>query len=172
MSNRGARRGTVVWGLAAWAIVLAAGAVQAGDWPAYRHDSARTGWTADPVHLPLSQRWVYAAPDRPRMAWPGEEGNRREGLVMVHRVKFDDVFHVAVVKDRVYFGSSVDNRVYCLRVADGRTQWSFCTGGPVRLAPTVGKDRVWFGSDDGYAYCLEAGSGRLLWKVRAAPTEE
>jgi outer membrane protein assembly factor BamB len=106
------------------------------------------------------------------MAWAGEEGNRREGLVMVQRVKFDDAFHVVVVDDHLYFGSSVDHRVYCLRVADGRQEWAFCTGGPVRLAPTVGEDRVWFGSDDGYAYCLEARTGRLLWKVRAAPAEE
>jgi len=33
----------------------------------------------------------------------GEEGARREGLVMVQRVKFDDAFHVAVVNDRLYF---------------------------------------------------------------------
>lgn len=172
MPSRRARWWRITGGLAVLVLVLVAGAVQAGDWPAYRHDSARTGWTADPLRLPLAERWVYAAPDRPRMAWAGEEGNRREGLVMVQRVKFDDAFHVAVAGGRLYFGSSVDHRVHCLRVADGREQWSFSTGGPVRLAPTVGEDRVWFGSDDGYAYCLEARSGRLLWKMRAAPAEE
>lgn len=172
MSLRHVRVLRITGGLAALAVVLATGVAWAGDWPAYRHDGSRTGWTIDPLRLPLAERWVYTAPGRPRMAWAGEEGNRREGLVMVQRVKFDDAFHVAVVNDRLYFGSSVDHRVYCLRVADGGKEWSFSTGGPVRLAPTVGENRVWFGSDDGYAYCLDARTGRLLWKVRAAPAEE
>lgn len=172
MSSTRARRWRITESLAALVIVLVTETAQAGDWPTYRHDSARTGWAADSLHLPLDERWVYTAPDRPRTAWAGEEGVRREGLVMVQRVKFDDAFHVAVAGDRLYFGSSVDHRVHCLRVADGAEEWSFCTGGPIRLAPAVGEDRVWFGSDDGYAYCLEARTGRLVWKVRAAPAEE
>ena len=172
MSNRHARRWRITRGWVALTIVLVTEAVQAGDWPAYRHDGARTGWAADPLRPPLAERWMYTAPDRPRTAWAGEEGNRREGLLMVQRVKFDDAFHVAVAGSRLYFGSSVDHRVHCRRVVDGAEEWSFCTGGPVRLAPTVAENRVWFGSDDGYAYCLEAQTGRVVWKVRAAPAEE
>lgn len=145
----------------------------AADWPTYRHDAARTGWTTEKLALPsLQARWVYSAPDQPKMAWAGQEGIQREGHFMVHRIKFDDVLHVAVAGDRVWFGSSVDHSLHCLRVADGGVAWTFCTGGPIRLAPEVCQGRVLFGSDDGYAYCLDAESGRLIWKVRPSPNDE
>lgn len=152
--------------------MLLCGLAQGSDWPTYRRNNARTGWTSDRLTLPLHAHWIYSAPAAPRMAWSGQEGANREGLVMVQRVKFDDVLHVAVAKQRVYFGSSIDHTLYCLRAADGSVAWSFCTGGPIRLAPTVAEDRVLFGSDDGNAYCLEAASGRLIWKVRPSPVDE
>lgn len=79
--------------------------------------------------MPLEARWVYSAPAEPKMAWSGQEGVQREGHVMTQRVKFDDVLHVAVAGDRMYFGSSVDHTLYCLRVADGGVAWCFRTGG-------------------------------------------
>jgi outer membrane protein assembly factor BamB len=32
--------------------------------------------------------------------------------------------------------------------------------------------KVFVGSDDGYAYCLDAASGKLVWKLRAGPHDE
>jgi len=58
------------------------------------------------------------------------------------------------------------------RMACGLTKWEFYTGGPVRLAPTVWKDRVYVGSDDGFVYCLGAGDGKVIWKVRGGPNGE
>ena len=45
-------------------------------------------------------------------------------------------------------------------------------GGPIRLAPTIADGRVYFGSDDGRVYCLDAKSGELVWQVQAAPEED
>jgi hypothetical protein len=44
--------------------------------------------------------------------------------------------------DRVYFGSSVDRMLDCLRVGDSSLVWSFVTGGSICLAPTVWQDRA------------------------------
>ncbi|MGV3485033.1 MAG: PQQ-binding-like beta-propeller repeat protein, partial [Planctomycetaceae bacterium] len=33
-------------------------------------------------------------------------------------------------------------------------------------------DRVYFGSDDGHAYCITADQGSLVWKLRAGPADE
>jgi len=90
-------------------------------------------------------------------------------------VIFDDAFQVAVAGDTVYFGSSVDNKVYALDAATGGQRWSFFTDGPIRLAPTVCENRVFVGSDDGFVYCLDANrsaGGGLLWKVRGGPNNE
>jgi outer membrane protein assembly factor BamB len=91
---------------------------------------------------------------------------------MLNRVDFDDALQVTVVNNVVYFGSSVDNKAYALDAATGEEHWSFFTGGPIRLAPTVWKDRVLFGSDDGFVYCLKAADGQLLWKKRGGPNNE
>jgi len=79
--------------------------------------------------------------------------------------------HVAVAGGNVYFGSSAADKFTCLDAATGEVRWTFYTEGPVRLAPTVAAGKVYFGSDDGHAYCLAADDGRLLWKYRPGPTD-
>ncbi len=81
-------------------------------------------------------------------------------------VTYDRAFHVAAVADAVYFGSSADDKVTCLDASTGEARWSFYTGGPVRLCPTVHKGKVYVGSDDGFVYCLRAADGGLVWRYR------
>tara|TARA_B100000929_G_scaffold213610_1_gene170627 strand:- start:12 stop:938 length:927 start_codon:yes stop_codon:yes gene_type:complete len=47
-------------------------------------------------------------------------------------------------------------------------KWVFFTDGPVRFAPSIHDGRVYAGSDDGTAYCLDAVTGRLIWSHTAA----
>ena len=95
-----------------------------------------------------------------------------EGHELFNRIRFDDVFHVAISGGRVFFGSSVDGRVMCRELATGKDVWSFFTNAPTRLAPMVADGKVYVGSDDGYAYCLDAANGKLVWKLRAGPHDE
>ena len=58
---------------------------------------------------------------------------------------------------------------------NGRLQWTFATDGPIYSSPRAEFDHVFFGSDDGHLYAINASSGRLLWKsqshspVRSSP---
>jgi len=142
------------------------------DWPTYRHDDSRTGGTQEELSAPLVPQWIYTPVHPPRPAWSAPAERPREGFTLLHRVNFDDAFQVAAVGNVVYFGSSADNKVYALNAATGEERWSFFTGGPVRLAPTIWKNRVMFGSDDGFVYCLKAADGDLLWKKRGGPNDE
>jgi len=146
-------------------LLLAAAAIctyaVADDWPTYRHDNARSGVTEDTLAPPLKQCWAFQPSHPPHPSWPHPKRERP-------RVRFDDAFHVAIARDRVYFGSSADGKVYALDSATGQVRWQFITGGAVRLAPAVWRDRVLVGSDDGHVYCLSARSGELIWKHRAA----
>jgi len=132
------------------------------DWPTYMHDSGRTGVTADRVALPLVKLWTFRSLHPPQPAWPISEWNEA-------KTSFDRVFHPVVAGGRLYFASSADGKVYCLNAVTGRELWSFFTGGPVRVAPTVWNRRVYVGSDDGWAYCLRAADGKVVWKFKGAP---
>lgn len=145
----------------------------AGDWPTYRGDLARSGSTTESIEPPFTLRWAFDSQARPLASWSaGEKDRVIEGKLLGLRDQYDDAFHPAVVGERVYFGSMVDHHLRCVELTTGRTIWSYCTGGPVRLAPTVAGGRVYFGSDDGRVYCLDAETGGLVWSLRAGPAEE
>ena len=139
--------------------------VRADDWPTYQHDSARSGVTREQLAPPLFEQWVFSSGHPPQPAWP-------EPTKEHPRVDFDYAYHVAVSGDAVFFGSSADNKVTCLDAVSGQVLWSAYTDGPVRLAPTISRNRVFVGSDDGHVYCLNASDGGVVWKFRAAPGDE
>ena len=161
------------WAWRCWSCWLCRSRRAAGDWPTYRHDNARSGVTAETVKLPLTQCWVFQPRHAPQPAW--SEPNPRPvggwyGQTELRRVHFDDAFHVAGVRRcrlfRLLRGrqrGGVGRR----RPADER--WSTLTGGPVRLAPTVWRDKVYFGSDDGFVYCLRAGDGGRAVEIPRGP---
>ena len=125
------------------------------NWPTYLHDSSRVGATSEQLKLPLTKRWAYESPTPPKMAWGGENGRVFEGYEMTNRVRFDEVFHVAIDGGRVFFGSSVDGCMYAVHQGSGKLLWRFFTDAPIRLAPTVVGQNLMVGSDDGYVYCKE-----------------
>jgi outer membrane protein assembly factor BamB len=84
---------------------------------------------------------------------------------------YDLVFHPVAVGDAVFFGSSVDDSLYCLDAATGLVRWTFTCDGPIRIAPSVVDNKLYFGSDDGHAYCLRTDDGRLVWKFRPTVTD-
>ncbi|MAF11292.1 hypothetical protein CMK11_12645 [Candidatus Poribacteria bacterium] len=155
--------------LAAWVV----GGAAADDWPTYARDYARGAATTESLELPLTEAWVYHAPTPPTQAWPGpakwDGWSKTFGLK--DRMMFDKALDVAVVGESVFFGSSVDDKVYCLDAATGDERWSVFTEGPVRLAPSVHDGKVYIGSDDGYVYCLDADDGSEVWKHRPGPSD-
>ncbi len=166
-----ASRGVLLAGLVAAIICSCHAAAQGDDWPAYRHDAARSGVTAERLQPPFSSCWVFKSRWAPKPAWGDPRPERTEGITELRRNHFDDVFEAVVADGALLFGSSADNKVYCLDAASGRTRWTVNTGGPVRLAPTVVDARAYVGSDDGYVRCLKVADGSLAWKFRAAPDD-
>ncbi len=155
-------------------LAIASGAI-AGDWPEYRRDLRRGGHTDEQVNAAkLSVRWTWRSPHPPRPAWAGpakrDAYRNLQGLPSMR--DYDAVFHPVVAKGRVYFGSSVDDSVHCLDASTGKELWSFATDGPVRIAPAVVDGCIFFGSDDGYAYCLDSFSGTLKWKFTPVAKEQ
>jgi len=161
-------RGTIT---TQFVVLLAAGCsiLYAEDWPAYLHDNARSGVTAEQLPSALSQKWVFQPLHGPDPAWDIPQPKQIEGYYELPRIRFDDAFHVSAAGDAIYFGSSGDNKVYCLDAGSGRVRWTFFTGGPVRFAPALEGPRLYACSDDGFVYCLNASDGNLVWKHPVAP---
>ena len=146
---------------------------QAADWPTYQHDYARTGVARESLLAPFTDGWVHRSRHAPRPAWRGEA--KWDGWNKVYDLKsrqiFDYAYHPVIADGLLYYGSSADDKIYCLDAATGEQRWTFFTEGPVRLAPTIADGRVFVGSDDGHAYCLDAKSGTLIWKTQLGPRD-
>lgn len=149
----------------------------ADDWPTYQQNNDRAGSNSEQLDWPLANEWTLTVNDPSAesplaTAWAGPRSEPIEGQFMRHRSDYDASIPVVAVGDRVYFGSSVDHHLYCVSNVTGETLWRFATEGPIRLAPTVADGKVYFGSDDGWAYCLNAEDGALVWQFHASPFDE
>jgi len=135
------------------------GFVDAADWPMWRCDVARSGATSeklpDEIHLQWSREMPVA-----KVAWPNEP-----------RLQFDAVNEPVVVGKMLFVGSSYDGSLRAFDTETGDAKWTFYTEGPIRCAPVAWNDKVAVGSDDGYLYCLNADTGKEVWKVRGAPVK-
>jgi outer membrane protein assembly factor BamB len=146
-------------------------ACHAKDWPTYRNGNERHGSVPLTLNPAVKPSWTYQAPVAPKMSWGSAEGRMIENQLIGNRNKYDDALQPVVVGDRVYFGSSVDHHLHCLNLRTGEKQWTFAAGGPIRLAPSIDKNKVYFGADDGFVYCLSASDGSLVWKVFGSSSE-
>ena len=138
----------------------------ADDWPAFRHDVRRSATTAEALEFPLERAWSYRGHQQPDPAWPPPH------FIILNRLDFDYAPQPVIANGLVFFGSTSDDTVRALDLATGETRWEFTVGGPVRIAPQVVEGRVYFGSDDGRAYCVDADSAELIWEFNGAPHAE
>ena len=147
--------------------LLVISSVRAEDWPTYMHDNARSGVTGESLDLLDLDNlaWVYVAPTPPQRAWsngPPWDAWSRKGAVPMR--DFDAAIFVTVANDEVYLGSSVTNSVHCLDAFTGQQKWFYHTNGPVRFPPSYYNGKLYFGSDDGNAYCINVADGSFVWK--------
>ncbi|MCP4261639.1 MAG: PQQ-binding-like beta-propeller repeat protein [Planctomycetes bacterium] len=136
-------------------VLLATSSLQGNDWPMYRADAARTGYTSESLPDNLELRWIYRNQTAPSPAWPDSS-----------RITFDFAYQPIIVGKTVVFGSSADDKVVAIDAETGKPRWTFYTGGPVRFAPVAWHDRVFVASDDGHLYAIKVNDGTLLWKHR------
>jgi outer membrane protein assembly factor BamB len=129
------------------------------DWPMWRYDAGRSA--ASPVPLPaeLHLQWVRDLP-KPAPAWSEEQ----------YKLQFDRSYEPVVMGKQIFVPSMVSDKVTAYDTDTGKQNWQFFCDGPVRFAPIAWQDRVYFVSDDGCLYCLDAKEGGLVWKLSLAPS--
>ncbi len=129
----------------------------AEDWPTWRHDAGRTNISAEKIPAPLFLQWKRQLP-------PVAPAFRKS------RLQFDQGYEPIVLGDTMYVAVPHIDAVVAYAIDTGEEKWRFYTAGPVRLAPVAWRDKLYFGSDDGHLYCLNASDGVLKWKFRAVPS--
>lgn len=129
------------------------------DWPQWRFDARRSAASPQELAPTLHLQWVRSFP-LPHRAWPIQP-----------KLEFDQIYEPIVLGKHLIVGSTRDDSVRAFHTETGEEVWQFVTDGPVRMAPTGYRGKVYVASDDGYLYCLDAAEGRLLWKFRGGPSD-
>lgn len=128
------------------------------DWPMWRYNAHRCAASPDELPAELNLQWVRElAPPKP--AWPASQD----------RLQFDASYEPVVAGKTIFVGSMVSDSVTAYDTETGAEKWRFYTDGPVRFAPVVYKDKLYFASDDGYLYVCSAENGSLIRKFLAGP---
>jgi outer membrane protein assembly factor BamB len=83
------------------------------------------------------------------------------------------------VKDNVVVGGSANGYLYGINLINGAVLWAHTSGPAVfknspymrdfsslLSSPTICMDRVYFGSSDGYFYCLNLSTGSVIWSFK------
>ncbi len=136
---------------------------EAPAWPMWRYDAARSASAPQVLEEDLHLHWVRELPE-PKRAWPQQQDDGRT-------LQFDLSYAPVAAGRRVFVPSSVTDSVTAYCIEDGSKLWRYYANGPVRLAPAVWRGNVYFVSDDGHLYCVDADSGELEWKFRGGPSD-
>ena len=136
----------------------AASPANGGDWPQQRFNNAKTAVVPKAPPGDLKLMWVRQLA-KPKSAWPASQD----------RLQFDTSYHPIVAGKLLFVASMVADSVTAYDTRTGALKWRFYASGPVRFAPMAFKGKLYFTSDDGYLYCLDAADGKLNWKFRGGP---
>lgn len=120
-------------------------AQQTGDWPVFRHDSARTGHTNTAVSANLTPQWSADV-----------------GGKLTQPVSADG---------KVYVASTDRHTLHTLDAKTGKPLWTFVADGRIDSPPSIYRGMAIFGSRDGSIYCLRCSDGKLVWRFRAMPEQ-
>ena len=133
------------------------------DWPMWRYDASRSAASPAIVADRLSLLWRIDYPQR-QQAW--------DDPLNLDLMTYDRTFEPIVLDGRMFIGFNDLDKLVALDTRTGAELWSFHAEGPVRFAPVGYQNRVYFCSDDGFLYCVNAEDGKLHWKFSGAPNSQ
>ncbi|NQT88565.1 PQQ-binding-like beta-propeller repeat protein [bacterium] len=118
---------------------------QTGAWRTYRADNMRSGASKT------------AVPATIKVGWKADLGGK--------------LSPVTVAEGKVFVAAVDAHTVHALDSKTGKTAWTYTAGGRVDTPPTISGGLCFFGSRDGWIYCLRASDGALAWRYRAVAEE-
>ncbi|MDD4870230.1 MAG: PQQ-binding-like beta-propeller repeat protein [Kiritimatiellae bacterium] len=136
----------------------------ADEWPCYRRDSWRSGSISTPVPAQLKPLWTAKMGD-----WP--EGTIVEDWRDNPFIR-GPVTAPVVACGKVFVARPDAHQIVALDMQSGEVKWRFTANGRIDTAPTIHRGLCLFGTKSGWVYCLNAGDGQQIWRLRTAPNDE
>lgn len=130
----------------------------------WRYDSARSAVSTDslPDARP-SLIWQHTFTPRVQV-WDSPLNN--------FLMQYDKAFEPIVFGHTLLIGFNDSDKMVAIDTRSGAIQWTYFCDGPIRLEPVAAEGAVYFGSDDGFFYCLNISTGEEVWKFNAAPASK
>jgi outer membrane protein assembly factor BamB len=136
------------------------GNAQFHNWPMWRYDYNRSAATPEQLPDKLYLQWQVTYSERT----PVWDDPLNQNLM-----QFDRIFEPIVADGKIFVGFNDQDKVIALDVNTGKELWHYYADGPVRLPIAYNNGKVYFTGDDGFCYCLDAASGKQVWKKLLAP---
>jgi outer membrane protein assembly factor BamB len=146
------------------AAVRPAPAARTAAWPMFRRDASRSSCTSNTV--PAAPRILWSRKLDPGR-WP-DTLLRQDWRLRVPSSHL--ITGPVLAEGKVFLALTESGVAAALDERDGRPLWTFPCGGRLDTAPTVVDGLALLGSHDGCVYGVDASSGRMAWRFRAAPT--
>jgi outer membrane protein assembly factor BamB len=128
------------------------------DWGMYRKDPTRSNFTKTSLGA------------KPAIKWQTQVGKGgRSFAVMASRRT--GLTQPTAAWGMVFVSDIEGQRIVALDQQSGEIKWTFSVGSRVLFSPTLYAGMCFVGACDGWVYALNAGNGKLIWKLMIAPEE-
>ena len=135
-----------------------------GDWPCYRHDAWRSGASSAGVPAALKPLWTVSLGEMPE----GTIAKDWRENPFVH----GPITAPVAAGGLAYVARPDAHQVVAIDLKRGQVRWRVTVEGRVDTPPTIHRGLCLFGTRSGWVYGLRSDDGRMVWRLRAAPTEE
>jgi len=137
------------------------------DWPLYRHDRWRSASTPASGPLRLDPLWSAALAPM--------HGSREEPILQdwnENPVVKGPVSAPTIANGIAYVARPDAHELVALDSSSGEVRWRFTANGRIDSPPAIHRGLCLFGSATGWVYALQGDTGEVVWRLRAAPTDE
>ena len=143
---------------------------QKHDWPLYRHDRWRSSSSETPGPELLKTQWSVSLN-------PKAESVASLSGPILHDWKDNPVIKAPLSAPTIANGIAYVTRpnaheLIAIDTSSGEVQWRFTANGRLDTPPAIYRGLCLFGSATGWVHALRADTGELVWRLRAAPTDE